>query len=547
MILLILMLAAALSDDLILDRMILGELARGDLITFARLTSPDTTDPLNPRKSRYAVGRHHELTAQMQERLARREFLRLRVDMPYRHGKTEIGVRKFVPWLLGNFPEQNGMVVTHTASLSDEHGRDVRDIMRSAGYRLTFGHDPRTKMREDSQAMDRLKVEGGGTVYFYGRDKMGGGYGADWIIIDDLIKNAREALSPTIRDHAWRTYHSDCLSRLNDDRGWLLLIGTRRHADDPAGRIFDPRNPHYDERIAKEFQVVKLPALSLGADVDSLGRAKDEPLWPERRSFAFWNSLRTSPDETVREDFETQAQGNPHPAEGRFFKRHWWTGQEAKDGKPATPKTTYDSWDELPKRLRYYCASDHAITEDQRNDATVLLPFGVCERKHIWILPDFMVFRYESPDIVDAMIGVMRKYRPLTWWAEREHISKSILPFLKLRQLQEGIFGYIEESSAVRHPEVRAWSIRGMMAAGRVHFPTFVDHWAEFENQLIEFPGGTHDDCVSALSHAGMGLDTVLAAAGAPDENRPKKGTFNELMAQVKAREQQQGRQKSAW
>jgi hypothetical protein len=286
---------ATLSNDLVMDRLLLGQLARTDLITFARLTSPDPREPLNPRKSRYEVGRHHEFTAtELLEPLARLEFLRARVDMPYRHGKTELGVRKFVPWLLGNYPEQSGMVITHTASLGDEHGSDVRDVLRSSGYKLVFGDDPRTRLREDSQARERLKVEGGGTVYFYGRDKMGGGYGADWIIIDDLIKNAIEAMSPTIREKAWKVYNSDCLSRLNSDTGWLMLIGTRRHSDDPAGRIFDPRNPHFDQRVADSFKVVKLPALSLGPKEDQLGRAKDEPLWPSRRSFAVWNSFRTT-------------------------------------------------------------------------------------------------------------------------------------------------------------------------------------------------------------------------------------------------------------
>lgn len=525
MILFLLMLATALTDDQVLDRMIMGEVARTHLISFARLTSPAPTAPLDCRQSRYEVAPHLEYTGGKLEQLSRREFLRLRVDMPYRHGKTELGVRKFVPWLLGNFPYDDGLVITHTGTLADEHGRDVRDVMQGAGYRLVFGHDPATRLRTDSQAMDRLQTEGGGTVMFMGRDRMGGGIGAKWIIIDDLIKNEIEARSPTIRDKAWRTYHSDCLSRLDDDRGWLLLIGTRRHADDPAGRLFDPRNPHYDEREARRFVVVKLPALSLGADVDQLGRKKDEALWPARRSFAFWNSLRTSPDEMVREDFETQAQGNPHPAAGRFFKRHWWTGA-LPDGRPDGHKTTYASESELPKRLRIYCASDHAVTEAQRNDATVLLPFGMDEQKHIWILPGAVSFRYESPDIVEAMLAIMRKYQPLRWWAEREHISKSILPFLRLKQLEAGVFGHIEESAAVAHPEIRAWSIRGMLAAGRVHFPSFADWWSEAEAQLVEFPGGPHDDWVSALSHAGMGVDQVLAAEGPGVVTRPEPGTL---------------------
>ena len=446
------------------------------------------------------------------------------------------------------------MVITHTASLADEHGADVRDVLRSSGYRLVFGHDPRTRLRDDSQARERLKVEGGGTVFFFGRDKMGGGYGADWIIIDDIIKNALEAASETIREKAWKVYNSDCLSRLNDDSGWLLFVGTRRHADDPPGRIFDPDNSHYDKAVADSYRVVKLPALSLGKEVDQLGRELDEPLWPRRRSFKFWDSLRTSADEVVREDFETQAQCNPRPAQGRFFKKVWWAGEPAefdKQGnivKKAIPKTTYDNWEAIPKRLRYYVASDHAITEDQRNDMTVILPFGVDDRKDIWIMPDVMIFRYESPDIVDAMLQVMKKYQPLVWWAEREHISKSILPFLKLKQMEQGIFGYIEESAAVAHPEIRAWSIRGMISARRVHFSSFADWWAKAESQLLDFPAGEHDDFVSALSHAGMGIAQIVAPADEWKKSQfPKERTLAWVKGQHEAAEQAAAQQMKGW
>lgn len=524
------MIAAAMTTSQLEDRALYGKLARQRLIEFARLTMPVPQDHLNPWVSKYQPARHHHLIGDSLEALARKDFRRLMLQVPYRHGKTELAVRRFVPWLLGNFPDKSGIVVTHTDSLAWEHGRDVRNCLKSGGYKLAFGHNPMTELRDDSQARDRLQVLGGGAVQFTGRAGLGAGFGADWIIFDDFFKNSEEARSKATRDHAWETYISDCKTRLNDSSGWVLIIGTRRNADDVQGRLIDPRNEHYDAREAARWRVIRLPALSEGAEVDPLQRKQDVALWPEKFPYDFWDEQRTHQSELVREDFQTQGQCNPIPPQGRFFKKDWLVPYRPED---------------LPKNLRIYVASDHAITEDQRNDATVLLPFGIDQKREIWVLPDVMWFRYESTDIVDAMLAMMRKHRPLRWWAEREHISKSILPFVRRRQLDEGTFGHIEESSAVRHPEIRAWSMRGMMAMKRVHFPVFAPWWEDAKHELLEFPGGAHDDFVSALSHAGMGVDQIIAAEGPPKPSTPT-GTLAWVKESSKRRADREAAQKGA-
>jgi len=53
MIWLLIMLAKMLSNDLVLDRMVMAKLARHDLLAFAKLNTHDPFDPLNVRKTRY--------------------------------------------------------------------------------------------------------------------------------------------------------------------------------------------------------------------------------------------------------------------------------------------------------------------------------------------------------------------------------------------------------------------------------------------------------------------------------------------------------------
>lgn len=503
---------ANLSTELLQERYLAGKLAAHDLIAYARLTSPVPSDYLNVRKSRYLPAPHHIYTASWLTEFAYRQGRPNRMlSMPYRHGKTEISVKKLVPWLAGKFPDKSGIVITHTDRLAQDHGRACRDTLRSSPHRLAFPKDE-CRLRDDSQAMDRLQTGAGGVWMFMGRDTMGGGYGADWIIIDDFFKNMEEAASETIRNKAYKTLVSDCYSRLNEETGGIMLIGTRRHEDDPQGRIINPDNIHFDPAEREKWDVIILPALAV--ENDPLDREIDEPLWPQRFSFDFWNRQRTSQSEVVREDFQVQGQCNPTPTEGKYFKKNWLA--------------TYDAG-ELPKELRMYAASDHALRDSQENDRHCLLMVGIDASDTIWILPETEWDRSDTLVMSEKMIDLMEKKHPAIWFAAKDQISGSIGPFLQKRMRERRVYQYIKETAETKDLQSsRAISIRNRMAMGMVKFPVFAPWWGKVEKEILTFPNGDHDDFVAALALLGMGLDALTPAERAmtPQTGLPKPGTM---------------------
>lgn len=520
--------AAGLSPQLLQARLAYGRLARLDLIAFAQLTSPLPSDPLNVAKSKYRVAEHHKFIARQwmdfgHRRLARKNLM---LSIPYRHGKTEISVRKFVPWLAGNFPERSGIVITHTDTLAHDLGRDCRDVFDSGGFRTAFP-EGKCQLRTDSRAMDRLQTVAGGTWMFTGRGGMGGGFGADWILIDDFFKNAEEARSQATRDHAWHCLISDCYSRLNEEIGGIGMIGTRKNEDDPPGRILDPTNIHFDQNERDKWEVIRLPALA--EPNDPLGRELDEPLWPERFSKKFWVAQRENRSELVREDFQVQGQCNPMPTEGKVFKKAWLK--------------TYDL-PELPKQLRMYGASDHAVRKGQTNDRQCLLSVGIDASGTIWVLPDTFWEREDTLVMTQKMIELFKKNRPLCWFAAKDAISGSIGPFLRKMMLEGHVHQYIEETTETKDlQESRVVSIRNWMAMGMVRFPKFWPKWLEAEQELINFPSAKHDDLVAALALLGMGLDKLLPAEGQNKKELPAKGT----MAWHTWGQRDVGSEKKAW
>lgn len=504
-------LPVGITPQLLQARLAYGRLAAQDLIAFAQLTSPLASDPLNVAKSRYRVAAHHQFIARKLMDFSDRRGPKqnLMISIPYRHGKSEISVRKFVPWLGGRFPERSGIVITHTDKLAHDLGRDCRDVWDSGGFKTAFPA-AKCQLRTDSRAMDRLQTVAGGVWMFTGRDGMGGGFGADWILIDDFFKNEEEARSQTTRDNAWKCYNSDCSSRLNEETGGICMIGTRKHEDDPQGRILDKHSTHYDPHERDKWEVIRLPALAEAND--PLGREVDEPLWPQRFSKKYWTSRRESLSDIVREDFQTQGQCNPLPTEGKVFKKKWLV--------------TYDLA-ELPKQLRMYGASDHAVRKGQTNDRHCLLSVGIDASGVIWVLPDTYWEREDTLVMTQKMIELFKRNKPLCWFAAKDNISGSIGPFLRKMMLEGHVHQYIEETSETKDlQESRVVSIRNWMAMGMVRFPKFWPQWSDAEQELLNFPSAKHDDLVAALALLGMGLDRLLPAEGVKPSDIPKKGTM---------------------
>jgi predicted phage terminase large subunit-like protein len=247
---------------------------------------------------------------------------------------------------------------------------------------------------------------------------------------------------------------------------------------------------------------------------DPMGRQKGESLWPERFSSEYLEGIR-------RQDprgFACLYQQNPTPDEGVYFSsehiKEYRNGQE-------------------PEDLRIYASSDFAVETKQHNDCTVHLIVGVDKHDNVWIL-DAWWHKLPSDKSVDAMLSLMRKWKPITWWAESGHIKSAIGPFLRKMMLQTNTFCAVEDVSvAGKNKEARAQSIKGYMAMGKVYFPRDAVWFQNAISQVLRFGGGSRfDDFVDALSLIGLGLDRLTGnKRGGNIGPQHKRGTFGEFRA----------------
>lgn len=483
--------------------------ARDDFMTFIKFTSPDPEDPNNVERSKYKDAKHHRAVARVIQAIIKGEvdYTFVILTMPPRHGKSEQVSRRLPAWLIGLFPDQNGVVATYNDDFASDFGKDVRTIVSTPQFKQVF---PTSALKRGGAASDRLQTVRGGQWSFVGRGGGLTGRGAHVLICDDLIKDDKEAQSQAVRDQAWSWFTKVAMSR-RMGRKIVILTFTRWHSDDPIGRLTDPENPHYNAKLAKKIKIINIPAIA--EEDDPLGRKPGEPLWPD------------GPDKFDLEFLEEQQsldplgfaalyQQRPSLLDGDLFRR-----ENIRFYKPG----------DLPEDLRIYGASDHAVATGQRNDFTVLLKFGIDKQSNIYLLDCFWQ-KAKADVVVEAFLNMGSGDRkPLVWWAENGHISKSIGPFLRKRMLETGVYMNVREITPSKDKATRAQSMVGRVAMGKLFFPVDAVWTEKAISQMMAFPNGTHDDFVDTLSLIGLGMQSQFAPASNSDKKKAAKPAFGTL------------------
>lgn len=242
------------------------ELARREFFFYCHLTAPDFYRP----DRQYLV----DLCREFQEFLESDEKVMI-VNEPPRHGKSRTA-GKLVEWILGKDQKKKIMTGSYNETLSTTFSKNVRNTITEqkadAGKTIFSDIFPGITIKRGDGAMNLWSLEGGYNNYLATSPTgTATGFGADIIIIDDLIKSAEEAHNETTKEKHWSWFTDTMLSRL-EEGGKIIIIMTRWASDDLAGRALE----HYLE------QGVKVRHICMKALVD---KEKKQMLCPEILSY----------------------------------------------------------------------------------------------------------------------------------------------------------------------------------------------------------------------------------------------------------------------
>jgi predicted phage terminase large subunit-like protein len=402
------------------------------------------------------------LIAERLEAVERGEIDRLMIFMPPRHGKSELASKRFPAWCLGRNPRRQIIAASYNSDLANDFGRNVRNIVAEPEFRQVF---PDVSLATDSAAANRMNTNHGGAYVAAGVGTAVTGRGANIALIDDPFKDREEADSERRRELVWDWYRSTLYTRLMPG-GAIVLIQTRWHEDDLAGRLLDQERD--------QWEVLELPA------INTQGKA----LWPEWYDETALARIKAT---IGPREWSALYQQQPQPDEGTFFKREW-----------------FKNWQQLPK-LRYYGTSDYAVT-DGGGDYTVLTIWGVDENGDVYRREQWKG-QTASDEWIERELDLIAKYKPLCWFGEGGVIQKAIEPMLKRRMRERNVHCRLEWLPSVADKPTRARSFQAMAATGRVHFEPGADL-----SEFLVFPAGKHDDEVDTASLIGRAIDQAHPA-----------------------------------
>ena len=440
--------------------------------------------------------------AEKMEAVERGESKNLIFNVPPRHGKTQLCTKFFAAWYSGRNPSKDIIIATYNEKFAMEFGKELREILLSRRFMQIF---PDYGLVPAAKSAEHMMVVGGGNIYCLGKGSATTGRGADIIIVDDPTKDDKDVKYDTMRDDAWTWFTKVLITRRHTDKARIVISQTRWHEDDIVGRITDESNPCYSEAFHKSFEVISIPAEA--EENDPLGRRPGEPLWPERFGKAFLEEVRG----TDPAAYSALYQCNPTPEEGSFYL--------------ATDIREYQR-SELPDGLRWYVASDHAVSSKQGADRTCIVPFGVDGDGNAWIAPRIVWASMDTQRAVEEMIQIIRTFSPLFWYAEHGQITKAIGPYLNTRMRETGAYCPLVLDRPVGDKVQRAQSARARCAQGKIRFPAFSSWWPRARMELLKFPNARHDDFVDCISMIGLRLDALQGTRLKKQKGGPKRGTW---------------------
>lgn len=432
---------------------------------------------IRTRMSEYLAGELQRFT----EEQSPNAYDILIIETPPQHGKSMTVTETFPSWYIGRHPTHKVIIGSYNDESARRFCRRNRDKVKKYGKQLF-----------DIELGDVSKTNefelAGGAGRLISRGIMGGvtGNPANLILLDDPIKNRREADSETMRETLWEEWLSSFKSRLAA-KAKVILIMTPWHEDDLRARII---------RTEKNVRRIRLPVEA--EENDPMGRKKGEPLCPELGKDAKWlreykTSYLSDPGGGARA-WSALYQCNPRIEDGNIVKREWW--------KYYDPKETRDFAVQV-------ISLDAAFKDGEKNDFVAITVWG--KRGNSYYLRYCLNRHLDFPKTCAAVRTVRALYPEAGAVLIEDKANGSAV----IQTLQHEMFCIPVDPMGGKVSRVHA--VSPAIESGHVYLPAGEPWVADYVNQWTAFPNGSHDDMVDSSTQA---LSYLFRMSGDTDIRR---------------------------
>ena len=487
--------------------------ARESLLAFALAVAipgaPVDDDPLNwvcEPAEQLPLAQHHALILDAVQRCLEKPMGRLMLFFPPGSAKSTYAAVLAPAWAMGRWPGYKVVSTSFAAKPAYRSSKRTRAICASPEYTAIW--PDRCMVAAGSAAVDEWSLTNDSTLLASGILGAVTSARADAVIIDDPVAGRLEADSPTTQASTRAAYDDDLLTRLKPG-GSVILIQTRWNPNDLAGSIlpedWDGESGMIQCRDGQVWEVLCVPAQADRAD-DPLGRAIGEYLWPEWFPEAHWQQFKAK-----ARTWASLYQQKPRAESGNQFERDWfqWYDPDQPHGDPGA----------LPEDLRFYGASDYAVTErdlekKEEPDYTehgIAGVVSIAGAKHLF-LTDWYFDQVELDKSVKAQLAMVRQHEPERWFGEKGTQENAVRPVRRLLSREGDTFASYEYLPTIGDKVARVQAFRAMAREGRIHVPKNRPWAKRLVDQLVNFPKARFDDGVDVCGLLGRGIDDTRVA-----------------------------------
>jgi predicted phage terminase large subunit-like protein len=416
----------------------------------------------------------------------------LKIKVPFRHGKSDIISRALPPFFLGRCADKQPEIIStgYGATLVSKFSSKARSIVESAAYQRLFpGIKPSKTKWTDAEW--RVQVgnnedgwrESAGQVSAQGLGGSLTGTGYHLGLLDDYCKSRAEAESLTYREKAWDHFSEGFLTR-RAPISITIVTATPWHTDDVMGRITKRME---EDDFFPYFEDMTFPAKG-GAVVNGerIPYAKIY-LFEERFSVEWYLGHYATLGSYAASGL---LNCNPTSEAGNFIDiSHIQYHDDPKE----FPAVLYTRFWDVASTLKQVSKADP--------DYTVGALIGITregELPHIWI-KDIVAGQWNPTLRNEKIKGVaVRDGAGVPIVVESNGVGKETLDTMK--EILRGVRSVAGVTMAT-DKAVRAQPLVPIFEAGNAHVVRA--EWNDlFLIQFREFPNGSHDDCVDAVSGA---------------------------------------------
>lgn len=436
---------------------------------------------INPK---YRLEWFHRVVAEHCQMLFEGKIKNLMVFLPPQHGKSEIISRMFPAWALGRNPDLKIAGCSYSIDLASQFSRSIQRAIDSPEYQQIFpntylnGSNVRTDTKGYLRNVDVFETVG--HRGFYRAVGVGGGLTGtpvDIAIIDDPVKDAIEANSPTYRARVWDWYNTVLTTRLHNESRQLFIM-TRWHEDDLAGRLLKAE--------PEAWKVITIPAICEVENDNGIStRHIGDALWPWKHSL---KKLLTHKERAPRE-FNALYQQRPTIEGGNIVKREWFRFISEPEFRAL----------HFREPIHFYLDTAYnKKKKGQDNDPSGIL--AACRIGNNIYLIDAMAVYKEMPDLLRFIPEYINAHGGNI--ESILHVEPKANGISVVHMLKEITTLNVKQTPSPHDDkEVRFRVVSPRIECGRVYIVQ--GSWNEdFLDQLCAFPAAPHDEFVDILGYA---------------------------------------------